>query len=187
MPSHTDWGPYFKIYCNVWFWVHFRNFCICRRSDYIIGFIASAIGPNKSKKLTRLIAPVHNIRGKVWMKNNIDPTLLHRQAVIGCEAMYAVFHLNFAVYIVWRRYKPCDFLGFVWTDCWGNKSYYVITSPANCYIWCLFGNFHYWHLNWFEIGDHWVINCKKEGQILPEGYTAPQWQKGITDILIILR
>ena len=39
---------------------------ICRSSDYIIGFIAPAIGPNKSKKLTRLIiVPVHNIRGKV--------------------------------------------------------------------------------------------------------------------------
>ena len=44
---------------------------IRRRSNYIIGFIAPAIGPNKSKKLTRLIAPAHNIRGKVWMKNNI--------------------------------------------------------------------------------------------------------------------
>ena len=44
---------------------------IRRRSDYIIGFIAPAIGPNKSKKLTPLIAPTHNIRGKVWMKNNI--------------------------------------------------------------------------------------------------------------------
>ena len=38
---------------------------IRRRSDYIIGFIAPTIGPNKSKKLTRLIAPAHNIRGKV--------------------------------------------------------------------------------------------------------------------------
>ena len=28
-------------------------------------------GPNKSKKLTRLIALVHNIHGKVWRKNNI--------------------------------------------------------------------------------------------------------------------
>ena len=44
---------------------------IRRRSDYIIGFITPAIGPNKSKKLSRLIAPLHNIRGKVWMKNNI--------------------------------------------------------------------------------------------------------------------
>ena len=41
---------------------------IRRRSDYII---APAIGPNKSKKLTPLIAPTHDIRGKVWMKNNI--------------------------------------------------------------------------------------------------------------------
>ena len=40
---------------------------IRRRSDYIIGFIAPAIGPNKSRKLTRLAAPAHNIlvRGKV--------------------------------------------------------------------------------------------------------------------------
>ena len=37
---------------------------IRRRSDYIIGFIAPAIGPNKSKKLTPLIAPTHNIRAK---------------------------------------------------------------------------------------------------------------------------
>ena len=42
--------------------------------------------------------------------------------------------------IVCQRFKPCEFLGFVWTDCWGDKSYYVITSPANnnaiscCYL-----------------------------------------------------
>ena len=45
--------------------------------------------------------------------------------------MYVVFHSNFAAYIACRRYKPCEFLGLVWTDCWGNKSYYDITSPAN--------------------------------------------------------
>ena len=50
---------------------------------------------------------------------------------IVCEAMYVVFHSNFAAYIVCRRYKPCEFLGLVWTDCWGNKSDYDITSPAN--------------------------------------------------------
>ena len=38
---------------------------IRRRSYVIIGFVAPAIGPNKSKKLTRLISPTHNIRGKV--------------------------------------------------------------------------------------------------------------------------
>ena len=43
-------------------------------SDYIIGLVSLVIGPNKSKKLTRLIALVHN-----------------RQQVIVCEAMYAVF------------------------------------------------------------------------------------------------
>ena len=51
--------------------------------------------------------------------------------------MYVVFHSNFASYIVYRRYKPCEFLEFVWTDCWGNKSNYVITSPANRTLtWC---------------------------------------------------
>ena len=48
-----------------------------------------------------------------------------------CKAMCVVLHSNFASYIVCRRYKPCEFLGFVWTDYWGNKSYYVITSSAN--------------------------------------------------------
>ena len=54
-------------------WINIR-----RRSYVIIGFVAPAIGPNKSKKLTRLISPTHNTRGKVWMKNNIH-TWLHRQ------------------------------------------------------------------------------------------------------------
>ena len=47
-------------------WRHFVS--IRRRSNYIIGFITPAIGPNKSKKLTRLTAPAHNIRGEVRMK-----------------------------------------------------------------------------------------------------------------------
>ena len=51
--------------------------------------------------------------------------------LIGCEAMCVVFHSNFAAYIVCRHCKPCEFPAFAWTDCWGNKSYYVITSPAN--------------------------------------------------------
>ena len=53
--------------------------------------------------------------------------------------MYVVFHSNsnFAAYIVCRRYKPCEFFGFVWTDCWGNKSN-VITSPANSMLICIF-------------------------------------------------
>ena len=63
--------------------------------------------------------------------NEKQHTWLHKQKAIGCEAMYVVFHSNFAAYIVCRRFKRCEFPGFVWTDCWGNKSYYVITSPAN--------------------------------------------------------
>ena len=36
--------------------------------------------------------------------------------------MYAAFHSNFAARIVYRRYKPFEFLGFIWTNCWGNES-----------------------------------------------------------------
>ena len=43
---------------------------IRRRSDYIIGFVTPAIGPNKSKKPTRPIVPTHNLRGKVWMEDS---------------------------------------------------------------------------------------------------------------------
>ena len=100
------------------------------RSDYIIGFITPAIGPNKSEKLTRPIVPTHNLHGKVWMADSTHG--LQRINLLSVhEAMYVVFHSNFALYIVYRRYKPCEFLEFVWTDCWDNKSNYVITSPAN--------------------------------------------------------
>ena len=30
--------------------------------------------------------------------------------------------------IVCQRYKPCEFLGFVWIDCWGNKSNPILLS-----------------------------------------------------------
>ena len=127
-----------KCYCIMFFQVShplaWTIICIRRRSDYIIGFVTPVIGPNKSKKLTRLLAPTHNIRGKVWMKSTLN--MLHRQQVIVCETMHAVLHFNFAAYIVYQRCKPCEFLGFVWTDCWGNKSPYVITSPANWALFC---------------------------------------------------
>ena len=50
-----------------------RDVCIHDVSLY------QRIGPNKSKKLTRLIAPVHNIPGKVWMKSIIHMASQHRQ------------------------------------------------------------------------------------------------------------
>ena len=51
------------------------------------------------------------------MKNNIHSFTDNNLLSVN-EAMYAVFHLSFAVYIVCRCYKPCEFLGFIWTDCW---------------------------------------------------------------------
>ena len=78
--------------CDVWQ----ISTTIRRRNDYITGFIAPAIGPNKSRKLTWLIAAAHNIRGKVWIKK--QHTWLHRQTVIVCETMY-FFIFCFITYI----------------------------------------------------------------------------------------
>ena len=74
----------------------------------------------------------------LWRRHTIhaakfewNTTWLHRQQDTVCKAMYAIFHSNFAAYIVCRRYKACEFLGFVCNDCWGNKSNHIITFPAN--------------------------------------------------------
>ena len=57
--------------------------------------------------------------------------------------MNVVFHSNFAAYILFWHYKPCEFLGFVCTDCWGNANcVIVITSPAN---WDINLPFYAWH------------------------------------------
>ena len=59
---------------------------IRRRSDYIRGFVTPAIRPNKSKKLTRLISPAHNICSKVRIKNSMhgftDNNLLSVQHIM---------------------------------------------------------------------------------------------------------
>ena len=93
---------------------------IRQRSDYI----TLVTGPNKSYRnshgLLRQLA--HNIRGKVWMKTNIglhgftDNNLL---SVKPCMLLLLFFPSNFAVYIVCRCNKPCEFLGFVWIRYWG--------------------------------------------------------------------
>ena len=54
---------------------------IRRKSDYIIGLVTPAIGANKSKKLTQLIAPVHNdTRQRL---NEKQYTWLHRHQPLG--------------------------------------------------------------------------------------------------------
>ena len=71
---HADSNNLFYVLCHMILCEARLSSRVCsirRRSDYIIGFIAPAIGPNKSRKPTRLIALAHNKRGIVWMKNNI--------------------------------------------------------------------------------------------------------------------
>ena len=77
--------------------------------------------------------------------------------------MYVVFHSNFAACIVYRRFKSCEFLEFVWTDCWGNKSNYVMTSPANC-----------WYQCWREIWVYFEIPLDKK-KCLVETRTKLVW------------
>ena len=98
-------------------WLYNRIYCPSNRSKQI------------KETHTAYSAGIHNVSGKVWMKNNIHGfTDRQLSAVKPCTLF---FIQNFAAYIVYRRYKPCEFPGIVWTDCWGNKTYYVITSPAN--------------------------------------------------------
>ena len=103
-----------------------------------------ATGPNKSKKLTRRTSPAHTTHGA---QVRINPT-------------YVVFYSNFAAYILCRRYKPCEFLGLVWTDCWDNKSDYDITSPATSVYNDLMGQrTNTAKLNWlvYNVGSYRII------------------------------
>ena len=52
--------------------IFYASRSIRRRSDYITGFIAPAIGPNKSKKLTRLIVLAHNIHAWGVLSGKVD-------------------------------------------------------------------------------------------------------------------
>ena len=97
-------------------WLYNRIYCPSNRSKQIKE-THTAYGPDTQYTRQSL--------------NENQNTWLHRRTVIGCEAMYVLFHSNFAAFNVCQRYESCGFPGFVWTDCWGNKSYYVITSPAN--------------------------------------------------------
>ena len=71
------------------------GFCVIRylkhsksipwESDYIIGLVTPAISQNKSKKRARLIAAVHNIRGKVWKKNGIHGFTVNNLLSVGVD------------------------------------------------------------------------------------------------------
>ena len=88
---------------------------------------------NGSKQIQETHMYTTNCAGTQYTRqclNEKQHTWLHRQTVTFCEVMHVVFHSNSARYIVCRGYKLCEFLEFVWIDCMGNKSYYVITSLA---------------------------------------------------------
>ena len=84
------------------------------------------MGLSKSKKLNMAYSV-----GTYWTKNDKKHIWPHRWKVIVCEAMYVVFHSNFAAYIVGWLCKPCEFCGFVEPDYCGKKSYYIIICLVN--------------------------------------------------------
>ena len=65
--------------------------------------------------------------------NEKQHTWLHRQQVNWLSVNPCVLSSaqTLSRSLVCRHCRPCEFLGFVWTDCWGDKSNYVITSTAN--------------------------------------------------------
>ena len=112
----------FAVHVYICFYIH-------QRSDYMIGFIAPAIGPNKSKKLPRLIAPAHNIRGKVWMKNNIHGfTGKQLSSVKSCMLF---FIQTLPSILCARAIGRVTFLDLLGPIAGAKKSNYVITSPVN--------------------------------------------------------
>ena len=113
---------------------------------FVLGFLSITKDLNSANEWTQLyiyvvglysLTSLHsNYLYHAWLIHLLTPwkrTLCGMPLVV-CEAMYAVFHSNFAAYIVCWRCKPCEFLGLIWPDCWDNKSYYVINSPANCHL-----------------------------------------------------
>ena len=124
--SHVlvHWGDVILVnskHVNLGFIKFFQGDQLNRDGKFIIEVPCNRIScpSNRSKQIKETCSAY-------WMKNSIHVHgLLHRQQVIVCEAMYvyAVFHSNFAAYIVCLRYhgyKSCGCLGFVWTNCWGN-------------------------------------------------------------------
>ena len=96
---------------------------IWQGSDYIIGFVTLAIGPNKFKKLTWLLALAHNI---IYIWQSLNEKQHNYMACLWSHVCCLLS--NFAMCIVCWHYKPCELLAFVWTDCLGNKSNYSVVS-----------------------------------------------------------
>ena len=103
-------------------------------------------GPNKSKKLTRLIALVHNIRGKVWRKNNIHGFTDKLLSVKPCRPMVlfiptlpcilcagAISHVSFYRICLDRLLGLCNrFSGEYKYSIWkeGVQNLYDVTYPS---------------------------------------------------------
>ena len=101
---------------------------IRRRSDYIIGFVTPS---NRSKQIRE--THTADSAGTQYTRQSLNekqPTCMASQTTT-CLCSMLIFIQTLPRIIVCRRCQPCEFLGFVWTDCWGSKSNYVITSPAN--------------------------------------------------------
>ena len=78
------------------------------RSECVMGIIAPAIGPNSSKKLTQ------------YLQQSLN------------EKQYACMAYTQQVFYIQTLLQLlCEFLGTVWTYCWGDNPHYIITSPAN--------------------------------------------------------
>ena len=109
---------------------------IRQRSDYIIGLVASAIDPNKSKNLTRLIAQAYNVRGKVWMKNSIHGFIDNKLLSVKPCVLLTAFT---AKEVAWGL-----------KSCWLNKTCWInLKKKSQCFVIQKKYNtiFHVWNVN----------------------------------------
>ena len=67
---HSLWKIYIQVFQREWDPLHNTTILVFAiEVPWLIGLVVPAIGLNKSRKLARLIAPAHNVRGKVSVKS----------------------------------------------------------------------------------------------------------------------
>ena len=73
---------------------------------------------------------MHWTTGQLCMRSHCEEYCLEA-CCIAIQISEGLGYSNFALHSVCRRCKPHESMAFVWTDSWGSKFYYVITSLAN--------------------------------------------------------
>ena len=98
---------------------------------------------------------MHWTTGQLYMWSHHEEYCLEA-CCIAIQISEGLGYSNFALHSVCRRCKPHESMAFVWTDSWGSKFYYVITSLANTILLVIMTWFMTPGLNSINKVDHHV-------------------------------